>query len=105
MGTHFLWSRSAKLLPHKPLFNLGVLPTRRCLVPVVLSDGAGAFHALGAVLYEQAAGFYADDARRVLQAHAERRQPPPEANARTAFKVLRFEPCNLVCYRLRTSRL
>ena len=52
-----------------------------------LSEGAGGFAALGAALYEQAAGFYADDARRVLQAHAERKQPPPESNARTAFKV------------------
>lgn len=54
-----------------------------------LSEGAAAFAALGAALYEQAAGFYADDARRVLQAHAERKQPPPESNARTAFKVLK----------------
>ena len=53
-----------------------------------LSEGAGGFAALGAALYEQAAGFYADDARRVLQAHAERKQPPPESNARTAFKVM-----------------
>ena len=52
-----------------------------------LSEGADGFAALGAALYEQAAGFYADDARRVLQAHAERKQPPPEANARTAIKV------------------
>lgn len=54
---------------------------------VPLSEGAAAFSSLGAALYEQAAAFYADDARRVLQSHAERRQPPPEANARTAFKV------------------
>ena len=60
---------------------------RRCLVPVVLSDGAAAFRPLGEALYEAAADFYADDARRVLQAHSERRAPPPEANARTAFKV------------------
>jgi hypothetical protein len=58
---------------------------------VPLSEGAGGFAALGAALYEQAAGFYADDARRVLQAHAERKQPPSEANARTAFKVCNEE--------------
>lgn len=59
----------------------------RFIVTVPLSEGATAFSALGAALYEQAAAFYADDARRVLQVHAEWRQPPPEANARTAFKA------------------
>lgn len=54
---------------------------------VVLSEGGAAWRALGSVVYEQAASFYAEDARRVLQAHADRRTPPPEANARTAFKV------------------
>jgi hypothetical protein len=57
---------------------------------VPLSEGAAAFSALGVALYEQAAAFYADDARRVLQAHAERKHPAPEANARTAFKVSRL---------------
>lgn len=55
---------------------------------VVLSEGASAWRALGSIVYEQAASFYAEDARRVLQAHADRRTPPPEANARTAFKVM-----------------
>lgn len=60
---------------------------RRCLVPVCLSDGPDAFAGLGAALYEQAAAFYADSARRVLQAHAERPAPLLEANTRTAFKA------------------
>jgi len=56
-------------------------------VPVCLSDGPDAFAGLGAALYEQAAAFYAENARRVLQAHAERRAPSQEANTRTAFKA------------------
>lgn len=50
-------------------------------------EGEGALRQLGRALYEAAGTFYADDARRRLAVHAERRNPAPAVSVRVAFKA------------------
>lgn len=62
-----------------------------CVCRWVISFGTGegevALRRLSRALFEAAAAFYSDDARRRLAVHAERRNPAPAVSVRTAFKV------------------
>ncbi|KAK9904998.1 hypothetical protein WJX75_007420 [Coccomyxa subellipsoidea] len=60
---------------------------RRWVVNMGTGEGEVGLRRLGRALYEAAGLFYADDARRRLAVHAERRNPSPAISARTAFKA------------------
>lgn len=59
----------------------------RWVVNMGTGEGEVGLRRLGRALYEAAGLFYADDARRRLAVHAERRNPSPAISARTAFKA------------------
>ncbi len=63
---------------------------RRWVISFGTGEGEVALRRLSRALFEAAAAFYADDARRRLAVHAERRNPGPAVSVRVAFKARRL---------------
>lgn len=63
---------------------------RRWVATLSTSEGEAGLKRIGRLLYEAAGQFYLEDSKRRLALHGERRNPPPDLNARIAFKVPRL---------------